>query len=184
MKREDLTKMGLTDEAQIDAIMALNGKGIEKSKADMVTLQASADALQAQLTEAGTAIEGFKAMKPEELKKAADDWKAAAEKTATEAAAQLTNVKYDYALKDSMRGAKVKYSNEVLARLKQDELKDKNGMFISERFNEQIATIKTDDSSLFDTDTPQPKIVVGGQNKSVLSDAVVDAARKAAGLRA
>lgn len=181
MNKKELVALGLTEEVA-DQIVVLHGKDIESHKAKLVTSQAEIDGLKGQLTEAGVTIESFKAMKPEELKAAADDYKTKYETAQVEAATALANVKYDYALKSSMTGAKVKYSNEVMARLKQDELKDKNGMFISERFNEQVAQIKTEDSSLFESDTQTPKIVIGGNNKSVMSDAVVDAARKAAGL--
>lgn len=184
MKREDLTKMGLTDEAQIDGIMALHGKGIEKSKADLATLQASADALQAQLTEAGSTIEGFKKLDVEGIKAAANEWKVKAEKAQADSATQLSSLKFDHALDGALVGAKARNAKAVKALLQPDVLKDGNGEFIAERFNEQLATIKSENDYLFEDDTPQPKIVVGGNNKSILSDAVVDAARKAAGLRA
>ena len=78
MKRDDLKALGLED-GVIDSIMALNGKAIETHKAAAQTAQAELETVKGQLAEAGATIESFKALKPEELKAAADDWKAKAE---------------------------------------------------------------------------------------------------------
>lgn len=181
MKREDLKALGLED-GVIDSIMALNGKAIETHKAAAQTAQAELETVKGQLAEAGATIESFKALKPEELKAAADDWKAKAEKAQTDAAAQLAAVKFDYALESALTGAKAKSAKAVQALLSTDTLKDANGEFIAERFTEQLEKIKSEHDYLFTDATIPPRIVQGGNNQSVMSDPQLEAMRKGAGL--
>ena len=137
MKREDLKGLNLPDEA-IDSIMALHGKDIESHKTKVSTLQAENDGLKSQVAEANTAIEGFKALDVDGIKAAADDWKAKYEQSEKDFAAKLVDMDFGKDFDAAIAGAKVKYTNEVKSRLKLDELKDANGKFIAERFNEQI----------------------------------------------
>ena len=181
MKREDLKALGL-EETAIDSIMALHGKGIESLKSNIATLQSEADTLKTQLAEAGTAIESFKAMKPDELKAAADEWKAKAEKAQTDAAAQLAQVKFDHALETALNGAKVKNVKAVTALLSKDALKynEADGTIVG--LNEQIDKIKSENDYLFADTKPAPQIVKGGNNQSVVGDAFDAAMRKGANL--
>jgi uncharacterized protein YqgV (UPF0045/DUF77 family) len=184
MKREDLTKLGLTDDAMVDKIMALHGSDIEKHKTAAETAKASADALQVQLTAAGTTIEGFKKLDVEGIKSAANEWKVKAEQAQADSVKQITGLKFDHALDSALTGAKVRNVKSVKAHLDIEALKkaydDKTDKIIG--FDEYLKPVKEANDYLFESDTPTPRIVVGGNNKSVISDAVVDAARKAAGL--
>lgn len=182
MKREDLEKLGLSKE-QIDAVMAENGKDVEAQKAKITAAQGETDALKKQIEDANKQIEGFKGMDIEGVKKTADEYKSKFETAQAESAKQMAALKFDHSLEGALNGAKVKYSKEVLARLKLDELKDKDGNFIPERFESQIKTVKESASDLFTDDTPTPRIVTGGNNQSVITDAVVAAARQGAGLQ-
>jgi len=47
---------------------------------------------------------------------------------------------------------------------------------------EQLENIKTENGYLFEDDQPTPRIVSGGQPKTVIGDPVILAARRAAGL--
>lgn len=183
MKREELEQLGLSKE-QIDSVMGLHGSDIEAKKSEITTLTGERDALKTQLTEAGQQIESFKGMKkPEEVDAAIAEWKTKLEQAQANHAAELLAIEFDRDFGTALTGAKVKYTNEVKARLKLDELKDDKGKFIAERFNEQIGKLKTDATDLFEGDKPDPKIVLGGGNKPVASDAVISAARTAAGLK-
>lgn len=181
MKREDLKTLGLED-AAIDSIMALHGKDIEGFKAQVSTSKTQIDTLTAQVSEANAAIEGFKKLDVEGIKAAADDWKSKAEQATKDAAAQMASLKFDYALEGALSGAKARNAKAVMPLLSRDALTDANGEFIAERFNEQLAKIKSENDYLFEDAQPAPKIVTGGNNKSVVGDPVIDAARKAAGL--
>ena len=181
MKTEDLIALGLTQEIA-DKVFALHGKDIEAHKASVTTLQTELDTAKAQLIEASTTIESFKAMKPDELKAAADDYKAKFEKATQDAASQLASLKFDHALESALAGAKAKNPKAVQALLSKDALKfnEADGSIIG--LNEQLAKIKSENDYLFADETPAPKIVTGGNNKSIIGDPQMDAMRKAAGL--
>lgn len=181
MKTEDLIALGLTQEIA-DKVFALHGKDIEAHKASVTTLQTELDTAKAQLTEAGITIESFKAMKPDELKAAADDYKAKFEQATTEAAKQLASLKFDHALESALAGAKAKNPKAVQALLSKDALKfnEADGSIIG--LNEQLEKIKSENDYLFADSTPAPKIVTGARSQSIIGDPQMDAMRKAAGL--
>jgi predicted nucleic acid-binding Zn-ribbon protein len=180
MNKKQLVELGLTEELA-DQIVVLHGKDIESHKTKLATAQAEVDGLKGQLTEAGTTIEGFKKLDVEGIKVAANEWKAKAEQAQADAAKQIAGLKFDHALDGALTGAKAKNAKAVKALLNANDLKlAEDGSIIG--LKEQLEKVKSENDYLFESDTPQPKVVLGGQSKSVLSDAVVDAARKAAGL--
>lgn len=181
MKREDLIKLGLADDAVIDAIMAANGKDIESHKAKLTTAQAEFDGVKRQLTEAGVTIEGFKKLDVDGIKAAADEWKVKAETAQAEALKQVAALRFDHALESALSGAKAKDTLSVRAHLKTEGLKLKDDGSI-DGLEDQLTKVKSEKSYLFENDVPTPKIVIGGNSKSIINDSVVDAARKAAGL--
>lgn len=181
MKREDLEKIeGLSKEA-IDTIMALHGSDIEGHKAKLSAVNTEVDGLKKQLTEAGVTIESFKKLDVDGIKAAADEWKAKAEAAQTEATNQVAQLRFDYALDGALSGAKAKNAKAVRALLSTNDLKlGEDGSIVG--LKDQLEKIKSENDYLFESDTPTPKIVAGGQSKSVLSDPMIFAARKAAGL--
>jgi predicted nucleic acid-binding Zn-ribbon protein len=180
MNKKQLVELGLTEELA-DQIVVLHGKDIEKHKTALETAQAESSGLKAQLDEANKAIEGFKGMDIEGVKKSADEWKSKAEQAQVEAAKQISSLKFDHALEGALTGAKAKNAKAVKALLKADDLKlAEDGSIIG--LQEQLEKVKSENDYLFESDTPQPKVVLGGQNKSVISDAMTDAIRKGAGL--
>jgi hypothetical protein len=180
MNKKDLVDLGVAEDLA-EKIIVLHGKDIEKHKTSLETAKTEAEQLKAQIAEANKAIEGFKGMDIEGVKKSADEWKAKAEQAEAEAAKQIASLKFDHALDGALVGAKAKNAKAVKALLNANDLKlSEDGSILG--LDKQLETIKKDNDYLFESDTPQPKVVLGGQNKSVLSDAVVEAARKAAGL--
>lgn len=181
MNKKDLIDLGIPEDVA-EKVIIVHGKDIESHKAKVSALQAENDGLKSQVTEANTTIESFKAMKPEELKAAADDWKVKAEKAQTEAAAQMAALKFDHALESALNGAKVKNAKAVQALLSKDALKynETDGSIIG--LSEQLEKIKSENDYLFADTTPPPQIVTGGKSKSVLNDPQLDAMRKGAGL--
>ena len=161
MKREDLKALNLED-AAIDAIMKLHGEDINALKSNLTTATSEAETLKAQLGDANKQIEKFKGMKTqEEVDAAVGEWKTKYEQAEKDYSAKLTARDFDAEYDKALTGAKVKYLNEVKARMKLDELKDANGKFISERFNEQIQKLQADAADLFESETKTPKIVTG-----------------------
>lgn len=180
MKREDLKKLNLTDE-QIDSIMGMNGADIETHKRTTTDLQSQLDAITGQLGDANKAIESFKALKPEELQKAADDWKTKYETATQESAAQLQKVKFDYALESALNGAKAKNLKAVRALLSTDQLKLKDDGTL-EGFEDQLTKIKAENDYLFTDAKEPPKIVSNANNQTVIGDPLEAAMRRGAGL--
>jgi len=160
MKREDLKTLGLED-AAIDAVMKLHGTDIEKFKGDVTTLTGERDALKTQLTEAGTTIESFKALKPDELKAAADDWKAKAEQAALDATKQVEQLKFNHALESALASAKAKSVKAVQALIDTESLTlNKDGSLHG--LDKQLEKIKSENDFLFDSESKVPGFVSGG----------------------
>lgn len=181
MKKEDLTKLGIADDIA-DQILAIHGRDIEKHKTATTTAQTEIDALKAQLAEASTAIESFKKLDIDGIKAAADEWKTKAEQAEAARVAEIDRLKFDHALDGALTGAKAKNAKAVKALLNLDNLKlADDGKIIG--LDDQLKTVKESNDYLFDSDTPTPKIVAGGNNQPVLGDAVILAARRAAGLK-
>lgn len=181
MKKEDLIKLGV-DEKTVYQIFAIHGKDLEKMKSSVAQVTTERDALKTQLDETSKQIESFKNMKPEELQKAADEWKSKYEQATTEAQKQLANLKFDHALQSALSGAKAKNPKAVQALLDKELLKlnDADGSIVG--LNEQLEKIKSENDYLFADETPAPKIVTGAKSQSIIGDPQMDAMRKAAGL--
>lgn len=180
MKREDLEKQGLTKE-QIDFVMAENGKDIESQKSKTTAAQGEVDGLKKQIEEANQQIEDFKKLDIEGVKKAADEYKTKFESAQAESVKQLAALKFDHALDSALTGAKAKNAKAVKALLDTELLKMAEDGSIS-GLKEQLEKIQSENDYLFESEEQPPKIVIGGQSKTVINDPVYLAARKAAGL--
>jgi hypothetical protein len=135
------------------------------------------------LDETGKQIEGFKNMKPEELQKAADEWKSKYEQAQKDSQTQLAEIKFNHALESALTSAKAKNPKAVQALLSKDALKfnEADGSIIG--LKEQLEAIQKDNDYLFASDAPPPPVIVkGGNSQSVLGDAVTDAMRRGARL--
>lgn len=180
MKREELEKLGLEKEA-IDQIMALYGRDIEAHKTKISAAESERDGLKTQLEEALKAIEGFKGMDIEGIKKSADEWKAKAEQAQKDAEAQVYKVRYEAALSDALKDAKAKNVKAVRALLNEADLKLTDDGLIG--LKEQLEKVKPENDYLFESDTPTPKVVAGANNKpTIADDAILAAVRRGAGL--
>jgi hypothetical protein len=182
MKREFLKDLGLSDE-QIDKIMAENGKDVEAQKTKTTTAEAERDGLKQQLTEANTAIDGFKALNVDQIKASVDEWKTKAEKAQSDAAAQVAQLRFDHALDGALTTAKAKNAKAVKALLDMNGLKlnEADGSIVG--LEDQLKKVRESADYLFESDKPQPQIVAGGGNQTVHLDPVTLSMRKAAGLK-
>lgn len=171
MKRDDLKALGLSDE-HIETIMKMHGTVVEANKTKLTELQGQVDNTAAQLTEANAQIEKFKGMKPEEIQKAADDYKLQLEQAQAEHAAQLSELKFGHALDGALATAKAKNPKAVKALLDMDALKkayDENtGVIVN--FEEHLKPIKTENDYLF-ADAKEIKVITSTNNKSLNADA-------------
>jgi len=182
MNKKQLLDLGIAEDVA-EQIIVLHGKDVEQHKGRITTLQAELDTSKVQLSEAGTTIAEFKTMDIDAIKKSVDEYKQAAEKATIDATTRITTLKRDHALERELKETyKGKDVTAIRAHLDIEKLQydlDKD-TFIG--LKEQVEPLQAKAEYLFVDDSETPKIVTGGNNKTVISDAVVDAARKAANL--
>jgi hypothetical protein len=184
MKREELKALGITDEAQIEAVMKLHGVDIESHKTAINTLTSERDTFKSQLDEAGKQIADFTKMDIESVKKAATEWETKAKQVEADSTAKIQALNFDHALEKELQGYKVKDPADVIPHLKRDMLKLEDGKIIG--LKEQVEALKTAKDYLFQSetqDTKLPRIVAGGNGQPVINDPMMAAARQAAGLK-
>ena len=181
MKREQLKELGLEDSV-IEKVMSLHGSDIETHKAKISDVQTNADNTLNQLTEANATIERFKALKPDELKAAADEYKTKYEQAQTDNAAQMAQLKFDYALDGSLSAAKVKNLKAIKPLLDAGALKYNESDNSIIGLKEQLEKVKQTDAYLFTDYEEPPRIVAGGNQTRLNTDAMTSAMRQAAGL--
>lgn len=143
MKREDLTALGISDDSVLDKIMALHGTDIEKQKNTITTLTTERDGYKTQLDTANTKLNGYD-----------PEWKAKADTAAQDADKKIAALKFDYALSDALKAAKVRDVVAVKAHLKTDALKLDGENILG--LKEQLDTIKAESGFLFDTEEKPP----------------------------
>lgn len=181
MKKAELIALGIEDEETIKQIMVLHGKGIETLKTANEEATGQLETLNGQLAEANKTIEGFKSMDIDSVKAAAEEWKTKAEQLQAEAEHKVKTLQFDYALEKALTGAKAKNMKAVKALLNTETLAlSEEGKI--EGLDDQLEQIMAENEFLFEDEEPTPRIVAGGVTKTVISDSMVDAARKAAGL--
>jgi hypothetical protein len=143
MKREDLTALGITDESVLNKIMDFHGADIEKQKNTITTLTTERDGLKTQLGEANGKLAGYD-----------PDWKTKAGTAAQAAEKQITAMKFDYALSDALKAAKVRDVVAVKAHLNMDGLKQNGDEIVG--LNDQLAKIKENSGFLFEDSDGKP----------------------------
>jgi len=182
MNKKDLEQLGLTDEELIQKIIVLHGKDIEAMKTTNSTLTTELGTAKEQLAEANKAIDGFKTLDVEGVKKAADEWKEKAEQAQKDANEQIRQLKLDHAVDNALTGAKAKNAKAVRALLDASKftLGEDNSVA---GLKEQLDKVKADNDFLFDSDEETPQIVTGSKGGTVGMDAMVNAAKNAAGLK-
>jgi hypothetical protein len=171
-----LKAKGLTEE-QIDFVMAENGKDVEAQKTKATAAETEREGLKTQLADANKTIEGFRALKVDEIQKAADDWKTKAEKAEADRIAQVSQLKFDHALDNALTGAKAKNVKAVRALLDQGTLKLKEDGTI-DGLDDQLKKVKEDNGFLFNGEKEPPQIVTGASTQSGAISAFLAAARK------
>lgn len=180
MKREFIKGLlpDITDEV-LDKIMGENGKDIEAAKKPF----ADYDTLKTQLADANKAIEDFKGMDIDGVKKAADDWKAKYEQAEKDHAAKLADMEFDGLLSSAVSTAKGKNAKAIRALLDVDALKSSKNQ--SDDIKAALDALKKDSGYLFeDAETPPPYAPGPGKNPvQTKYTPEVNAIRAAAGLK-
>lgn len=146
MKTEELKALGLNDE-QIAAVMKQNGQDVENVKAKF----ADYEDVKKQLGEAGKTIEGLKASagNAEAIQKAADEWKAKAEKAEADGKARVEAMRFDYTLEKALTAAGARNAKAVRALLDVNGLKLAEGAEEISGLKEQLEKVKGENDYLF-----------------------------------
>lgn len=172
MKREFLQNIKVGDQALtkelIDAIMDENGKDIEAAKRPF----ADYDTIKQQLADANKAIEDFKSMDIDGVKKAAEDWKAKFEQAEKDHAAKLADMEFDSLLSSAITGAKGRSKGSILGELGDEKLKAlRSSKNQSDDIKAALEALKKDSGYLFEDDqTPPPYAPGPGKNQVVNQD--------------
>lgn len=158
MKTDFLKSLNITDQTVIDAIMAENGKDINRAKGETETLNTKVTDLQTQLGERDKQLR--------ELKKAAKDNDALTQKiteletanktAATEYENKLTAMQKAHAIEGGIRDAKAKNVKAVTALLDMEKISYVDGKLIG--LNDQIEALRKgeDTSFLFQSEQGNP----------------------------
>lgn len=164
MTKDQLLELGLTEdtaEGVLKLAQAAGETAAQKQEQALATTQAELASLKNQLGEANKQIEGFKSMDIEGIRKAAEDYKAKFEAGEKQHKADMEALQFDYALSDSLKGAKARNVKSVKALLDMEGLKLSGGEIIG--LKEQLEKIKTDNGFLFEDDTPPPRVLGAAQ---------------------
>lgn len=160
MKREELKKLGLSDE-QVDVVMAQHGQTVQSLNTQIATLQQSETELKNQVSKNAEDLKKLQKDNSdnEELKKQLKELQkenAAQEEKYQES---LAKVQRDSALSALLAEAKVKNPKAVAALLDDEKIVFKDGELSGAK--EQIESLQKSDAYLFDLGTKQ-----GGYNPS------------------
>lgn len=155
MKKEDLIKLGLTEE-QVNEIFKLRGQEIEANKIKVETLETEKAELEAARTSIETELNGLKetTIAPEALATLETE-KSELEAKITELtenhAKELTSVQYNHLIDSSLKEAGVKslkFAKLALAELGDDAIKLEDGKLVG--FEDALKTLKEDkETSMF-----------------------------------
>ncbi|MCL8203629.1 phage scaffolding protein [Ligilactobacillus agilis] len=161
MKREDLKKLGLSDE-QIEGVMSAHGKDITSLQEKVNGLTNERDGLKSQLDERDKQLVDLQKNSKnvddlnEKIKQLQADNQKANEDWQNKLATQTKNFRIETALRE----AKAKNVKAVLPFIDTEKVTvDGDNL---KGLDEQIKAIQQSDSYLFDEGKPEPRINIGG----------------------
>lgn len=129
------------------------GKGFV-AKADFDTKNTELKTVKGQLSEANKAIEEFKNLDIDGVKKAAAEWKEKAEQAERDAAQRIADMEFDGVLKDAINAAKGRNAKAITALLDVSALKQSKNQ--AEDIKTALANIREGNSYLFEEDNKTP----------------------------
>lgn len=163
MKTEFLKNLKVGDrelpKEVIDAILAENGRDVEAAKKPF----ADYETVKSQLDEANRAIEGFRAMDIDGVKKAAEEWKQKAEQAERDAAEKIAEMEFNGLLSSAIAGARGRNAKAISALLDVDTLKASKNQEAD--IKAALEALKGENGYLFD-DAPTPPPYAPGPGKS------------------
>lgn len=164
MKTDFLKELGL-EQGTINKIMAENGKDINDLKNQVASLTTEKTNLESQMAEANKTIENFKSINVDEIKSKATEWETKYNEYVTNSQKELQKVKFDYALENALKTAKVKNNKTIMPLLDTSKiiLNDDGTMM---GLKEQLEAIKAENDYLFDDGKNLPRVVGHADGKA------------------
>lgn len=129
------------------------GKGFV-AKADFDTKNTELKTVRGQLSEANKAIEEFKNLDIDGVRKAAAEWKEKAEQAERDAAQRIADMEFDGVLKDAINAAKGRNAKAITALLDVSALKQSKNQ--AEDIKSALANLREGNSYLFEEDNKTP----------------------------
>lgn len=166
MKREFLKAMGLTDE-QIDKIMDEHGKTTNSLKTENETYKSELNSTKTQLSAANKAIESYKGMNIEDIKKSAEEYRTKYEESEKISKEAIEKLKLEHAIENRLIKEGAKNTKAVKAVLDLSNIKLENDNLVG--FDDLIKASKENEPYLYnieDTSNDKFKFVFGGKNST------------------
>ncbi len=148
MKTEDLKAQGLTDE-QVNFVMGEYGKDIQTYKVENANLKDELKVQKGVVEEKNNKLKEFEKMDIEALKKTEY------ERGKAEGSAEIEKFKFNTALDNALKSAKVKDSKTISGLLDMGKIKLENEQIVG--LDEQLKTLKESHDYLFDNDGKTPR---------------------------
>lgn len=145
MKREDLTALGIPDE-NVDKIMSMNGRDIEKHKTAAETAQGQVTTLTGQLADRDKQLEDLKKVDAAALQNEITRLQGENTTAKQNYESSLAAMRLDHALDTAIIGAGGKNAKAIKALLPVDKLKLKNDGSVD---GLDLEALKTSDPYLF-----------------------------------
>ena len=165
MKRDELKKLGLSDE-QIESTMALHGQSVRDLNKSLATAEQERDQFKEQLETNQTELDSLKesAKGNDELTQQLTDLQEKFNSAKTESETKLAEQQKDFAIKLALKEAAALDEDIVLGQLDKDTIKVVDGKL--QGFDEQLKGLQENKAFLFQQTEPDPKptprIVTGG----------------------
>ncbi len=174
MKREELTKLGLTDE-QVDSVMKLHGQGVQGEQAlreQITTLETERDGFESQLADRDKDIKDLKKQSAdsEDIQAKLSELQTKYDSETKDLSDKLNATKLDSAITSALATSNARDPQDIKVFLKADDIKfGSDGLLVG--LDEQLKTLQESKAYLF---TEKPKTSgtnpMGGQSTNFTGD--------------
>lgn len=180
MKKEDLQKLGLTDE-QINEVFKMNGLDVNGAKGELENAKKELENYKSQFTSTQAELKKLQELKPEELSKQVSDLN---EKLATQKAdfeKQIADRNFNDLLSKSVATAGGREAKAIIPFLDVEALKTSQNQETD--IKSAIEAVKKDHDYLFTSNEPVKNPVSSTQGNGSTGDTGLDFARSIMGVK-
>ena len=180
MKKEELQKLGLTDE-QINEVFKINGQDVNGAKGELESAKKELEIYKSQFTSTQAELKKLQELKPEELSKQVSDLN---EKLATQKAdfeKQIADRNFNDLLTKSVATAGGREAKAIIPFLDVEALKTSQNQETD--IKSAIEAVKKDHDYLFTSNEPVKNPVSSTQGNGSAGDTGLDFARSIMGVK-